>query len=76
MGYLALNQNWPNGLRSPSCLKPEYRADTPHGDEVFCLFRVIFGSATLLDFHIIAEDIVCLSIIGHVSWFLASIMED
>lgn len=30
----------------------------------------------LLDFHIIAWDIVCLSIIGHVSWFLASAMED
>lgn len=64
------------GLRLPIFSELEQRADSPSGDEVLCLFRVISGSGPLLDFHIIARDIVCLSITGHVSWFLASTMED
>lgn len=42
------------GLREAIFFKARIRADAPSGDETLCLFRVIFGSARLLDFHIIA----------------------
>lgn len=73
---MALSQNWLCWAEAAHLSELEQRADTPSGDEVLCLFRVISGSGPLLDFHIVARDIVCLSITGHVSWFLASAMED